>query len=80
MTRKFTVGDRVEWRTSQGMTRGTIKKKVTGRTRVGGTELEGSEGDPVFIVESEKTDKHAGHKARALKSASEQARRPESKL
>ena len=67
MTAQFKVGDRVEWRTSQGTTRGTIKKKVTGRTSVGGTELKGSEDDPVFIVESEKTGKRAGHKARALK-------------
>lgn len=64
---KFKKGDRVEWRTPQGVTRGTIKQKVTGRTWIGGTELRGSDEDPVFVVESEKTGKRAGHTARALK-------------
>ena len=29
-------GDEVEWNTPQGKTRGTVKKKLTSRTEVGG--------------------------------------------
>jgi hypothetical protein len=60
-------GDRVEWNTSQGKTTGRVIRKVTRPTKVGGTELKGSTDDPVYLVESEKTGKRAGHKADALR-------------
>ena len=60
-------GDRVEWNTSQGKTTGRVLRKVTNRTKVGGTELKGSTDDPVYLIESDKTGKRAGHKAGALR-------------
>ena len=33
---EFKQGDEVEWNTPQGKTRGTVKKKLTSRTEVGG--------------------------------------------
>jgi Hypervirulence associated proteins TUDOR domain len=33
---EFKQGDRVEWNTPQGKTRGTVKKKLTSETKVGG--------------------------------------------
>lgn len=60
-------GDRVEWNTPQGKTTGRVIRKATRRTKVDGTELKGSTDDPVYLVESEKTGKRAGHKAAALR-------------
>jgi hypothetical protein len=60
-------GDKVEWNTSQGKTHGTVEKKVTKETKVGGTTLKGSKEDPVYLVKSDKSGKEAGHKADALK-------------
>lgn len=39
MTREFKQGDRVEWNTLQGTTRGTVKKKLTSDTEVGGQKI-----------------------------------------
>jgi hypothetical protein len=59
-------GDKVEWNTSQGKTHGTVEKKVTKETKVGGTTLKGSHDDPVYVVKSDKSGKEAGHKRDAL--------------
>jgi len=40
---EFKQGDEVEWNTPQGKTRGTIKKKLTSRTAVGGQTVAASE-------------------------------------
>jgi hypothetical protein len=63
---EFKQGDEVEWNTSQGKTRGTVKKKLTFRTEVGGQTVAASEDDPRYLVESEKTGKEAAHKPNAL--------------
>ena len=36
MAQEFKQGDKVEWNTPQGKTRGTVKKKLTSNTEVGG--------------------------------------------
>ena len=70
--RKFKQGDRVEWSTPQGRTRGKVVKKLTTTTTVSneksqkGTEVEATADDPRYLVESEKTGKHAAHKPDAL--------------
>jgi hypothetical protein len=63
-------GDKVEWNTSQGTTHGTVQRKVTDETTVGGTTLKGSKDDPVYVVKSDKSGKEAGHKAGALRKRS----------
>ena len=63
---EFKQGDRVEWNTPQGKTRGTVKKKLTFETEVGGQKINASEDDPRYLVESEKSGKEAAHKAGAL--------------
>ncbi len=63
-------GDRVEWNTPQGRTVGVVRKVVTRDTRVRGTQLRGSEDDPVYIVRTRATGMEAGyreHKDVALK-------------
>ena len=66
MADRLEKGDRVHRNTSQGRTSGVVEKKVTSRTKVGGTELKGSKQDPVYIVKSDKTGARAGHKEGAL--------------
>ena len=63
---EFKQGDRVEWNTPQGSTRGTVKKKLTSETEVGGQKVNASEDDPRYLVESEKSGKEAAHKVDAL--------------
>ena len=62
MAQEFRQGDTVEWNTPQGKTRGTVKKKLTANTEVGGQKINASEDDPRYLVESEKSRKEAAHK------------------
>jgi hypothetical protein len=71
MADEFKKGDKVEWNTPQGKTEGKVKEKVTGEKRIGnsgqkGTKVKGSEDDPRYVVESEKSGKQAAHKPDAL--------------
>jgi hypothetical protein len=66
VAQEFRQGDRVEWNTSQGKTRGKVKKKLTSDTEVGGQRITASEDDPRYLVESEKSGKEAAHKPDAL--------------
>ena len=66
MAQEFTQGDKVEWNTPQGKTRGTVKKKLTSSTEVGGQKINASEADLRYLVESEKSGKEAAHKPDAL--------------
>jgi hypothetical protein len=59
-------GDKVEWNTPQGKTRGTVQKKLTSNTEVGGQKVNASEDDPRYLVESEKSGKEAAHNPDAL--------------
>ena len=66
MAQEFNQGDTVEWNTPQGKTRGTVKKKLTSETNVGGQKVNASEDNPRYLVESEKSGKEAAHKPDAL--------------
>ena len=69
MAQEFKQGDKVEWNTLQGKMRGTVKKKLTSDTEVGGQKINASEDDPRYLVESEKRGKEAVHKPDALSKA-----------
>jgi hypothetical protein len=66
LAQEFEKGDRVEWNTPQGKTRGTVKEMFTSYTEVGGQKVTASEDDPRYLVESEKSGKEAAHKPDAL--------------
>jgi Hypervirulence associated proteins TUDOR domain len=66
VTQEFSQGDKVEWNTPQGKTRGTVKRKLTSDTEVWGQKISASEDDPRYLVESEKSGKEAAHKPDAL--------------
>ncbi len=63
---EFKQVERVEWNTLQGKTRGTVKKKLTSDTEVGGQKINASEANPRYLVESEKSGREAAHKPDAL--------------
>ena len=69
MAQEFKQGDHVDWNTPQGKTRGTVKKKLTSNTEVGGQKVNASEDEPRYLVESEKSGKQAAHKPDALSKA-----------
>jgi hypothetical protein len=66
VAKEFNQGDKVEWNTPQGKTRGTVKKKLISETEVGWQKINASEDDPRYLIESEKSGKEAAHKADAL--------------
>ncbi len=62
-------GDKVEWETSQGTTRGKVVKKQTTPTTIKEDPVKASRSDPQYTVESTKTGKRAAHKPQALHKA-----------
>jgi hypothetical protein len=66
VSKEFKQGDEVEWTTPQGKTRGTVKKKLTSRTEVGGQTVAASEESPRYLLQSANSGKEAAHKPEAL--------------
>lgn len=67
MADKLKTGDKVEWETSQGKTKGTIKKKLTAPTDIKTHHVAASKENPEYLVESEKSGAMAAHKPKSLK-------------
>lgn len=67
MTEEFKKGDKVEWKSSQGKTEGTVEKKLTEPTDIKKHHVAASESNPQYLVESEKSGKEAAHKPESLK-------------
>ena len=67
MTDTFKAGDKVEWHSSQGTIRGTVKKKLTAPTDIKEHHVAASRDHPAYLVISDKTGAEAAHKASALK-------------
>jgi hypothetical protein len=67
MSDELKKGDRVEWNTSQGKTRGEVERKLTSETQIQGHKAAATEEDPQYLVKSEKTGAEAAHKPDALR-------------
>ncbi|HEX6982552.1 MAG TPA: DUF2945 domain-containing protein [Balneolaceae bacterium] len=67
MAQELKKGDKVEWNTSQGKTRGTVKKKLTEPTHIKEHKVDASKDHPEYLVVSDKSGKEAAHKPEALK-------------
>ena len=67
MTDTLKAGDKVEWHSSQGPVRGTVKRKLTSPTHIKGHDVAASDEHPEYLVVSDKTGAEAAHKASALK-------------
>ena len=66
-TKKLSVGDRVEWDTSQGKTTGRIKKKLTSPMKIKSHKVAASPENPEYLVRTEKSKKLAAHKPTELR-------------
>jgi hypothetical protein len=71
MTKQFKKGDRVEWDSSGGTTRGVIKEIITEPTDFKNHHFEASKDKPEYLVESEKSGKEAIHKGDELRKVKE---------
>lgn len=69
MSGPYRQGDEVEWKHPQGTTKGTVKHVHKERIEYEGQTFDGSEDDPVYIVESDRTGARAAHKADGLSRA-----------
>jgi hypothetical protein len=67
MAKSLKSGDKVEWNTSQGKTRGRVVKKQTTPTAIKSHTVAATKDDPQFIVASDKTGAKAAHKPEQLK-------------
>jgi hypothetical protein len=67
MTEKFKKGDRVEWHSSGGTSRGVVKDIITEPTDFKNHHFAASKDKPEYLVESEKSGKEAIHKGEQLK-------------
>jgi hypothetical protein len=62
----FKIGDRVRWNSEAGRVTGVIRKKITSSVKFKGYTVRASAAEPQYLIESEKTDHLAVHKATAL--------------
>ncbi len=62
----FAPGDRVEWNTSQGTTRGRVKRKLTERTEIKDHNFAASPENPQYLVVSDESGAEAAHRPEAL--------------
>jgi hypothetical protein len=68
MTQEFKRGDRVEWNFRGHTIRGTVRRKLTRRTDVGGRVAAASKEDPRYVVRTE-SGREAAHRPEALRRA-----------
>jgi hypothetical protein len=68
MSKTFSNGDRVKWKSHGGEAHGKVAKKQTEPTQIKGHKVAASEDSPQFIVETDQ-GKRAAHKPSALSRA-----------
>ncbi|MGF6471236.1 MULTISPECIES: DUF2945 domain-containing protein [Paraburkholderia] len=66
MSHRLKTGDRVTWNTPQGVTTGTVVRRIIRDTELEGQVVSASKDDPHYEVESEKSGQHAVHRADSL--------------
>ena len=67
MAEQLRRGDRVEWNFRGRAVVGTVRRRITRRTEVGGQVVAGSKDDPRYVVRSEKTGRETTRRAQALR-------------
>jgi Hypervirulence associated proteins TUDOR domain len=67
MAKSLKAGDKVAWRSSGGGSVGRVERKLTSPGKIKGHEIAASDGNPEFLVRSEKSGKLAAHKPAALR-------------
>ena len=66
MTKEFSKGDRVTWKSHGGTAEGTVERKITSDTEASGRTVRAGEDDPQYEVRSEKSGRTAVHRPEAL--------------
>jgi hypothetical protein len=69
MTKNLHRGDKVAWDSSGGHSTGKVVRKLTAPTSIKGHKVAASKDNPEYLVESDKSGKHAAHKPSALSKA-----------
>jgi hypothetical protein len=67
MPDEFRRGDRVEWSFRGRPVTGTVRKKLTSRTEVGGRPVAASKEDPRYLVRSDRSGKETTRRPAALR-------------
>jgi hypothetical protein len=67
MPDQFKRGDRVEWSFRGHRVVGTVRRRLTKRTEIGGRVVAASKDEPRFVVRSEKSGKETVRRAESLK-------------
>jgi hypothetical protein len=67
MAKTLKPGDKVEWESSGGHSKGEVVRKQTSPTAIKGHKVAASPDNPEYIVRSDKSGKLAAHKPDALK-------------
>ena len=63
----FRIGDHVSWNSEAGRVSGVIRKKISAPIEFKGYTVHASREEPQYLIESDKTDHLAMHKASALR-------------
>lgn len=67
MASEFKRGDRVEWNFRGRPVTGTVRRRLTKRTEIGGRVVAATAADPRYVVRSEASGKETTRRASALK-------------
>jgi len=67
MPGEFRRGDPVEWRFRGRRVTGTVRRKLTSRTEIGGRPVAASKDDPRYVVRTDKTGKETTRRPGALR-------------
>ncbi len=74
MAKELKPGDRVQWNTPQGKTTGTLKKKLTSAKKIKGHVAKASRQNLEYLVQREKSGKHAAHRPGELRKIQKRSR------
>ena len=67
MASELKRGDRVEWSFRGRTVTGTVRRRLTARTEVGGRVVAASKQDPRYVVRSERSGKETTRRPEALR-------------
>jgi len=67
MAQDFKRGDEVEWNFRGRTVRGTVRRRLTRRTEVGGQVVAASKDDPRYVVRAARSGRETTRRAGALR-------------
>jgi hypothetical protein len=67
MSQQFERGDRVAWSYRGRTVVGTVRKRLTARTEVGGRAVAATKDDPRYLVRSQRSGKETARRPGALR-------------